>query len=199
MTKEQETLISEITTEITNLSQEMTDTNCNMNILDGKLKNRLSFLKWVNTNWKLRSKQPPTVVKQGEIFFCQLGENIGSEQNGKRPVIIIQNNIGNSKGSTTIVVPITTYENSQFFIKDGQRYMSYQLSDGSAKERKLDFYEVELKILSSSKYQIHGIANVVHMREVSKKRLSTTPVAIISEDTYTEVVAAIHKNISKIG
>lgn len=195
VTKEEASLFSDIDSELVALSSEMKSTK---NVFNSKLQGRLSFLKWVNTNWRLRSNQQPKVVKQKEIFFCQLGENIGSEQNGKRPVVIIQNDIGNSQGNTTIIVPITTYENSSFYEKDGKRYMSYQAADGNIIERKLDFYEVELQIESSSRYKIHGIANVVHMREISKKRLSNTPVAKVTEQTYTDIVNAIVKNISKI-
>lgn len=45
--------------------------------------------------------------KRGEIWTCQLGKNIGSEENKVRPVIIIQNNTGNEKSPTTIIVPIS--------------------------------------------------------------------------------------------
>jgi len=47
--------------------------------------------------------------KRGEIYFAELGENgIGSEQNGRRPVLIVQNNIGNKFSPTVIVVCITS-------------------------------------------------------------------------------------------
>lgn len=45
--------------------------------------------------------------KRGEIWTCELGENIGSEENKTRPVIIIQNDTGNLKSPTTIIVPIS--------------------------------------------------------------------------------------------
>lgn len=45
--------------------------------------------------------------KRGEIWTCELGKNIGSEENKIRPVIIIQNNTGNEKSPTTIIVPIS--------------------------------------------------------------------------------------------
>ena len=194
MTAEETQLINDIDSEIISLSTNMKDTR---NIFASKLRGRLAFLKWVNRNWVLRTGPMPNIVKQKEIFFCELGENIGSEQNGKRPVVIMQNNIGNAHGNTTIIVPITTYENSTFFERDGKRYMSY-LNNGSTVERILDFYEVEIQVESTSRYKIHGVANVVHMREVSKKRLSRTPVAIITEDTYTSIAHAIAKNISKL-
>ena len=194
MTAEETQLLNDIDAEITSLSKNMKSTK---NIFADKLHKRLAFLKWVNKNWNLRSAPMPSVVKQKEVFFCQLGENIGSEQNGKRPVVIVQNNIGNAHGNTTIVVPITTYESSTFYEKEGKRCMSY-LSNGNTTERELDFYEVEVQGESVSSYPIHGIANVVHLREVSKKRLSKTPVAIVTENTYNDIVNAITKNISKM-
>lgn len=45
--------------------------------------------------------------RRGEIWTCQLGKNIGSEENKIRPAIIIQNDTGNDKGPTTIIVPIS--------------------------------------------------------------------------------------------
>jgi Growth inhibitor len=45
--------------------------------------------------------------KRGEIWTCQLGKNIGSEENKIRPVVIVQNDTGNDRGPTTIVVPIS--------------------------------------------------------------------------------------------
>jgi mRNA interferase MazF len=50
-------------------------------------------------------------VKRGEIYFANLGDstcNIGSEQDGYRPVLIIQNNIGNHYSPTVIVACVTT-------------------------------------------------------------------------------------------
>lgn len=41
------------------------------------------------------------------MFYADLGTNIGSEQNGTRPVIIIQNDIGNKYAQTAIIVPLT--------------------------------------------------------------------------------------------
>ena len=46
-------------------------------------------------------------IKRFDILMCNLGETIGSEQGGKRPVVVIQNNIGNAKSTTTIVMPLS--------------------------------------------------------------------------------------------
>ncbi len=47
-------------------------------------------------------------VKRGEVYRCDLGDAVGSEQGGIRPVIVIQNDKGNKYSPTTIVIPFTT-------------------------------------------------------------------------------------------
>ena len=47
-------------------------------------------------------------ILQGEIWLADLGERDGNIQSGKRPVIVLQNDIGNKYSSTTIVVPLTS-------------------------------------------------------------------------------------------
>ena len=51
------------------------------------------------------------VVKKGDIFFADLSPVIGSEQGGVRPVIVIQNDIGNKYSPTVIVAAITSQIN----------------------------------------------------------------------------------------
>ena len=46
--------------------------------------------------------------KRGDIYYANLGIGKGSEQNGTRPIVIIQNNIGNENSTTVIVAVITT-------------------------------------------------------------------------------------------
>lgn len=45
---------------------------------------------------------------RGDLYYANLGQGIGSEQRGYRPVLIIQNNIGNNFSPTVIVAPITS-------------------------------------------------------------------------------------------
>ena len=54
--------------------------------------------------------------RRGDIYLVDLGKNIGSEQGGCRPVLAIQNNVGNHYGPTLIVAPIT----SRFWKKSNQ-------------------------------------------------------------------------------
>lgn len=47
------------------------------------------------------------VVKRGDIFYADLSPVVGSEQGGLRPVLIIQNNVGNHFSPTVVVAAIT--------------------------------------------------------------------------------------------
>ncbi|OLZ10006.1 PemK family transcriptional regulator [Sulfobacillus thermosulfidooxidans] len=48
------------------------------------------------------------VVKRGDIFFADLSPVVGSEQGGIRPVLILQNDIGNRYSPTTIICAVTS-------------------------------------------------------------------------------------------
>ncbi|MEO3945609.1 type II toxin-antitoxin system PemK/MazF family toxin [Gorillibacterium sp. CAU 1737] len=47
------------------------------------------------------------IVKRGDVFFAELSPVVGSEQGGLRPVLIIQNDIGNRFSPTVIIAAIT--------------------------------------------------------------------------------------------
>ena len=45
---------------------------------------------------------------RGDMYYADLGRGIGSEQKGYRPVLIIQNNVGNKYSPTVIIASITS-------------------------------------------------------------------------------------------
>ena len=47
-------------------------------------------------------------MRRGEIYLVDLSENVGSEQSGLRPALIIQNEVGNVNSPTTIIAPLTS-------------------------------------------------------------------------------------------
>lgn len=51
------------------------------------------------------------IVKRGDIFYADLSPVIGSEQGGIRPVLIIQNDVGNRYSPTVICAAITSQIN----------------------------------------------------------------------------------------
>ena len=50
-------------------------------------------------------------IKRGDIFYADLSPVVGSEQGGIRPVLIIQNDIGNRHSPTVICAAITSKMN----------------------------------------------------------------------------------------
>ena len=51
------------------------------------------------------------VIKRGDIFYADLRPVVGSEQGGIRPVLIIQNDVGNRHSPTVICAAITSKMN----------------------------------------------------------------------------------------
>ena len=47
-------------------------------------------------------------INKGDIYYASLDPIVGSEQNGTRPVVIIQNDIGNKYSPTVLVAPLTS-------------------------------------------------------------------------------------------
>ena len=47
-------------------------------------------------------------VKRGEIYYADLSPVVGSEQGGIRPVLIVQNDVGNKHSPTVIAAAITS-------------------------------------------------------------------------------------------
>ena len=47
-------------------------------------------------------------IRRGDVFWVDLNPVKGSEQAGRRPVVVIQNDVGNEAAPTVIVAPLTT-------------------------------------------------------------------------------------------
>ena len=50
-------------------------------------------------------------IKRGELYYADLSPVVGSEQGGVRPVLVVQNDIGNKYSPTVIVAAITSQIN----------------------------------------------------------------------------------------
>ncbi len=51
------------------------------------------------------------IVKRGDIYYADLSPVIGSEQGGIRPVLVVQNDVGNKYSPTVIAAAITSQIN----------------------------------------------------------------------------------------
>ena len=50
-------------------------------------------------------------VRRGDLYYADLSPVVGSEQGGVRPVIVVQNDVGNKYSPTIIVAPVTSQMN----------------------------------------------------------------------------------------
>ena len=57
---------------------------------------------------KRQNKGRSYTVYRGEIYLIDLSGQVGSEQSGVRPAIILQNDSGNEHSPTTIIAPLTS-------------------------------------------------------------------------------------------
>ena len=70
----------------------------------------IRFLSFYN-GYAKSYKGESMIVKRGDLFYADLSPVVGSEQGGVRPVVIMQNDVGNKYSPTTIVAAITSQLN----------------------------------------------------------------------------------------
>ena len=58
----------------------------------------------MRNGWREKVEQ----IKRGELYYADLSPVVGSEQGGVRPVLIVQNDIGNKYSPTVIVAAVTS-------------------------------------------------------------------------------------------
>lgn len=105
------------------------------------------------------------MMKRGEVYYADLSPVIGSEQGGIRPVLILQNNIGNRYSPTVIVAAITS--------KLGKSKVPTHVAIGKD------------EILTSD-----SAALLEQIRTIDKQRL-TDKITELSEELMLEVDAAL--------
>jgi mRNA-degrading endonuclease toxin of MazEF toxin-antitoxin module len=107
----------------------------------------ISYTDWTYKKFIYEQKEHNNLF-QWDIFYCDLGYNIGYEKNKKRPVLIIQKTKGYLEAKTVMVAPITTGENTGIYYK----------------------HEVEI---TETKYNIiNGKIDLSQIRAVDKSRLT---------------------------
>jgi mRNA interferase MazF len=90
--------------------------NVFMNITEDDKARFKKIVAWASKSMELSVQEKlfkSLFPKRGEVWTCNFGENVGSEINGTRPVLILQNDMRNEKGTATIGAPITNREPRQ--------------------------------------------------------------------------------------
>ncbi len=75
--------------------------NKNILRLGEKIKRRLHIM-------PIPQQSPVAHIRRGDIFMADLSPTVGSEQGGVRPVVILQNDVGNKHSPTVICACITS-------------------------------------------------------------------------------------------
>ena len=103
-------------------------------------------------------------IKRGEVYVADLSGSIGSEQTGTRPVVIVQNNIGNHHSPTVIVACITTKAK-----KTGMpTHIPAQMSEGSLRRRSMIMAE-QLRTIDRKRLQDRiGIVDDLTSKRIDK-------------------------------
>ena len=68
----------------------------------------IKYLKSPIINGKKHKRYFKMDIRRGEVFYADLSPVVGSEQGGTRPVLIVQNNVGNKHSPTVIAAAITS-------------------------------------------------------------------------------------------
>lgn len=160
-----------------------------------RLEKNLQYIQWTNKKLKLSMSTRKYTVAQREIYYCDLGVNIGSEQGENRPVVILQNDNGNKSGNTTIIAPVTSHEKSVQYDNSLNKYYVDTIDKAGNPYRKyLDYYEIPVVIEAGSNQQICGFVNIAHIREIDRKRISGRKSATITKECFKDIKNAIIKN-----
>lgn len=129
--------------------------------------NILSFTDWTYSKQNYGERKQKSIF-QWDIFYCDLGHNIGSEKNKTRPVIIVQRTIGFLDADTIMIAPITIGENFE------------------------KLYKHEIVIDKTLRSRVKGKIDLSHIRSVDRSRLDEKFTdRLLSETEYK----ALHKDI----
>lgn len=102
---------------------------------------------------------------KGEVYYANLNPVVGSEQGGVRPVVILQNDVGNQYSPTTIVAPVTkrkkTYVPMHVFLYD--RFLVKRSMLLLEQIRAIDKSRIGYKIGKLSKKSISKINRAIRL------------------------------------
>ena len=111
-------------------------------------------------------------VHRGEIFYADLDPVVGSETGKTRPVLFIQNDIGNTYSPTTIVAVVTEYS---------EKKARYPICVSTTKDAGLEK---------------DSIVNLAQIRTIDKKRLRGPRIATLSDELMEKVNQAIKNSLA---
>ncbi|WP_195913932.1 type II toxin-antitoxin system PemK/MazF family toxin [Planomicrobium sp. YIM 101495] len=133
-------------------------------------KERLSH-DFIEDSINIKSKQ----INIGDIYTCEIGENIGEEQCNSRPVLVVSKTFYNNHSSNVTVVPLSKTILTKVVIKNGKRRTSLKVRT-HFKLKKTDFPFLDAD----------SAVKCEQIRSISKSRLSVKK-GTIDTDTLKKV------------
>jgi len=115
---------------------------------------------------------PVIQVKRGDIHYANLDPVVGRETGKTRPVLVIQNDIGNMHSPTTIVAVITEYS-----------------------EKKAS-YPICVAIKKGNGLKKDSVVNLSQIRTIDKNRLITPKLGALSKDSMKKVDNALNNSLA---
>ena len=114
----------------------------------------------------------PMQVKRRELYFAALDPVVGSETGKTRPVLIVQNDVGNQYSPTTIVAVITEYS-----------------------EKKAT-YPICVVIGKDTGLKKNSIVNLSQIRTIDKRRLIGSKLATLPDELMEKVDTALKNSLA---
>ena len=111
-------------------------------------------------------------VRRGDIHYANLDPVLGSETGKTRPVLVIQNDMGNMYSPTTIVAIITEYS------------------------KKKESYPICVAIKKDKGLKKNSIVNLAQIRTIDKKRLATPKITTLANDFMKQIDQAIKNSLA---
>lgn len=117
-------------------------------------------------NYRNMEEKKNMELKRGDLFYAALEQTyIGSEQTGVRPVVILQNDIGNEHSPTVIVAPITSRVSSKSIIPTHIYVKGYK---NRLKQNSLVLTE-QIRVIDKTRLKYYiGSLDVGELRKVDK-------------------------------
>jgi len=111
-------------------------------------------------------------IKRGDIYYANLDPAFGRETGKTRPVLVIQNDIGNRFSPTTIVAVVTEY------------------SDKKAS------YPICVAIKKNKGLKKESIVNLAQIRTIDKNRLMMPKITVLPDRTMQKIDDALKNSLA---
>lgn len=151
--------------------------------------NRHSYLidwtkKQKDLSEKHRTDRKP--VQRGSIFNCQLGENIGHEQSGRRPVLVVSDSGRNASNDNITVIPLTSATN-KLSSADKEKYRVDPNHIFTPKDYSVRPTQYLLRKNDFPNLKSDSIVMAECITTISKIRIDNKSIELLSEETMKHI------------